>query len=236
MQYIYNIGGIQMRNFLKRMAATLVIIDLILITQLLIQIVTTNAYNEQKVIETVNIKISENTLVNEISTINGYNKMDYVYTTDYSNMYKGSCAPVAVSNIMNYYSKNTGKKIVMKNKVTDEQFIQIATNLKTDINGGTLISNLKEGIEKSFEDYNVEIDLRVIRFNLWETIVKEIDNQRPLLLASAEEKIEHAYIVVGYIVIDEDTKAVITFTGWKDNPYRIMGINQDEQFYYQIKY
>lgn len=194
-----------------------------------------NVYKtNEEINQNIKVDLTSEKAKKTITFIKDYTKANFVYTSDFSYLYNGACAPVAGYNIMKYYEVANNQKIIEDNQTDLSMYLNFVENCKTNEKGGTQIHNMKAGIEKTFKERNVDINVKYVDFLLWYRIKREINNNRPLILANLTKGLEHAYVVVGYVE-DNDTKAVITYTGWKSKAFEVIPINESEQCYYTVK-
>ena len=156
--------------------------------------------------------------------IENYNKQELTFCKDFEDNHNGACGPVSVLNTAKILEATQGVDIIGE----DEQaYNEVVDFCDTTEDGGTAICNLLDGTNDYYDTKGVDFDLEYIEdTDVFESIKEEIDNDRPIILCDTTPGIEHGYTVIGYQE-EDGVKSLITFTGWVEEPYRIVPLSED---------
>lgn len=190
---------------------------------------------QEMIIEEIYESLKEDETSEEsYNMIQGTSDKDFVYCRDFFDYYNGACVPVAIINNMKILEDTQGIDIIESNETDRDLYKELVKTCKTERDGSTIISDMLEGIQETFDDRNIDLEVSYFEYDIFDNIKKEIDNNKPLIMGDTKEGIEHAYTVIGYTE-DATGKYVITFTGWVESPYETVKLDEENQIFVYYK-
>lgn len=160
--------------------------------------------------------------------ISGYNQNDFIYTKEFFGYYNGACAIVTIMNNIEILEDTQNLSIREPNETDRELYTELAENCNTESNGDTTNEDMIDGIQETFDERDIDLEVDCFEKNVFENTKKQILQNKPVILGDASPDINHAYTVIGYKE-DNTGKYFLTFTGWAESPYEFVEYDGEYQ-------
>lgn len=146
-----------------------------------------------------------------------YDDFKIYHTNDfYQFQYGNNCVPTFAANVLSYY-KRFGFDLY-DGDITQNMYDEIASLTEYSPDKGAPAGKIYKAIKTYAERAGYRFETDDYLFDLWSDVTRDIKYGYPVLAAYNENDFSHAYMVVGFRVID-GVKQLYVVTNWEYPEY-----------------
>lgn len=148
----------------------------------------------------------------------------------------GNCGPTAAMNMCGYYYSRGKTNIYTNSNVSDTyDALVIAVGFDPYGSGSTSYSNLKTGLRNYIQGRSYTVSVNGYLFNTWANFKNDFDANKPNLIFIEGNKlvgntwttVGHFIIGIGYRIMNDGTRYVRIYDGWKASSNRFIHFDSD---------
>ena len=157
--------------------------------------------------------------------VSNFTNWTWYYTSDFTQVqYGNNCGPTMVANILSYF--DTGRNVdLFSGTITQSLYNQICADCSYTGASGINLDTAATAIETFATRAGKTADIDEYWLNLWSDVTRDIDANKPIIMAYNSPSLNHAYIVLGYKV-EDGIKYLYVFSNWASSPFQWLEYNQ----------
>lgn len=147
------------------------------------------------------------------------------YTTDFTQaQYGNNCGPTLVANVLSYFNTARGLNLY-SGTINQSVYDQICSDCSYTGASGINLDTVARAIKTFSSRSGKTAVINEYWLNLWSDVTRDIDANKPIIMAYNSPNLNHAFLILGYKV-ENGTKYLYVFTNWSSSPFQWMEYNQ----------